>query len=297
MAFVDLHIHSSHSLDGEFPPERLVADAAGAGIAWMALTDHNSVAGVDKALEAGLERGVHVIPAVELDCAWEGMDLHLLGYGIEHHDRRFVEAEADALARERAISQQRVELIREMGIQVDQFRLDATARQGIAIPELVVELALLDPRNDAHPLLLPYRPGGNRSDNPLVNFWWDHCSRGQAAFVEQIHPPLAWAIELVVSAGGVPVLAHPGQNFRGREEKADTLFTLGVRGVEAFSSYHSPEMAAYWVGTAERHDAGFTCGSDFHGKTKPAIKLGGHGGDDHEKAVIGWLADMGMMAL
>lgn len=297
MAFVDLHIHSSHSLDGEFEPEQLVADAASAEIAWMALADHNSVAGVDKAIETGLDRGVHVIPAVEIDCSWEGTDLHLLGYGIAHRDRRFAELEADALARERDISQRRIERIREMGIRIDECKLEAIAKHGIVIPELAAELALLDPKNDAHPLLIPYRPGGNRADNPLVNFWWDHCSRGQAAFVEQIHPPLAWAIDLVTVTGGVPVLAHPGQNFQGREEKADALFDLGVRGVEGFCGYHTPEKAEYWIRTAKRHGAGFTCGSDFHGKTKPTIKLGQHGGNAQEKTVIGWLADMGMMAL
>ncbi|MDP9346585.1 MAG: PHP domain-containing protein, partial [Actinomycetota bacterium] len=98
----DLQSHSTHS-DGTLAPAAVVAAAAAAGVELLALTDHDSVSGVDEALAAAREQGIRVVPAAELSTLDEaGEDLHLLGYGIDHHAAAFTEALAAYRADRRA---------------------------------------------------------------------------------------------------------------------------------------------------------------------------------------------------
>ena len=81
-------------------------------------------------------------------------------------------------------------------------------------------------------------------------------------------------IDRIHGAGGIAVLAHPGANLKGRERELEALLALELDGIEVFSSYHSEAQEEYFLETAERLGKLVTCGSDFHGKTKPAISLG-----------------------
>src|SRR5699024_67151 len=90
-------------------------------------------------------------------------------------------------------------------------------------------------------LLKPYREGGRRSDNPFVNFYWDYYAQGKPCYTEIVYPSLEETIQLIHQAGGKAVLAHPGNNLKGCFERFDEMVALGLDGVEAFSSYHSPE--------------------------------------------------------
>lgn len=83
MAHIDLHLHSSVSLDGELSPRGLVELCSQEGITLAALTDHNAVSGVPEFSWRGAQLGIRVIPGVELDCTAEGLQLHILGYGID----------------------------------------------------------------------------------------------------------------------------------------------------------------------------------------------------------------------
>ena len=103
--------------------------------------------------------------------------------------------------------------------------------------------------------------------------------------------PLTDAVRLVADTGGVPVLAHPGQSLRGRENLVDAVVEHGILGIEAYSSYHSHDQRAHWLGEAERLGLFVTCGSDFHGKTKPAIRLGRHGAEEKGREIAAALFD------
>ena len=81
---VDLHMHSFFSSDGEFSPEELVRDCTEKNIKLMALTDHNTVAGVERALSAAKAAGICCLPALEIDCMHKGISLHILAYGIDY---------------------------------------------------------------------------------------------------------------------------------------------------------------------------------------------------------------------
>lgn len=277
MVKIDLHMHSAYSQDGEHTPQELARIAAREQIGVLALTDHNSVRGVKEMIAAGKAAGIRVIPAIELDCLFAGYEPHLIGYGIDPDLPAFAAVEAHVEAEERRIAAERLDLIAGLGMRVHRKALLAKM-DGVVTGEDIAEDVLTNPENDGREDLLPYRPGGRRADNPLVNFYWDYCAVGKPAFVPMRYLSLAQAVDLVRRAGGVPVLAHPGQTFAGQETALLTrALALGIWGIEAYSSYHTPQVSRMLCDFAAEQGLIVTCGSDFHGKIKPAIHMGGHG--------------------
>lgn len=125
--------------------------------------------------------------------------------------------------------------------------------------------------------LSPYRPGGDRSDNPYVNFYWDYYAPGKPCYVKMEYPSMEEIIGIIHRNHGKAVLAHPGVNLKGNGHLLGEILDLGMDGIEAFSSYHTPEQAAEFNRQAQKHHLFTTCGSDYHGKTKPSVRLGGYG--------------------
>lgn len=279
-------MHSSHSPDGEIPPAQLVSMAQRAGMEYISIADHNRSSAVAEALNEGKKLGISVIPGIEIDCLYQGLEIHLLGLYIDHLDKRYLELWEDIDSQEMEMAATRIKLVQGLGIHIDSQAVMAKAKNGVVTAELLAEVALGDTRNEDNPLLAPFRPGGARDDNPFVNFYWDHCSPGKPASVKISIMPLIKAVELIVDTGGVPVIAHPGKSLEGHKDKLPGILAEGVVGIEAYCSYHSQEESAYWHNQAEKAGVLFTCGSDFHGKTKPAIKIGGHGGQEWADQVI-----------
>ena len=139
---------------------------------------------------------------------------------------------------------------------------------------MIAEVALEDPRNDDHPILAQYRPGGPRSDNPVLNFYWDWCSQGKPASSETEFISAEEAVLRIKNAKGLAVLAHPGNNIKMDTAVLEGILDLGIDGIEVYSTYHNAEMMAYYRDKALKHQKLITLGSDYHGKTKPSIKLG-----------------------
>jgi predicted metal-dependent phosphoesterase TrpH len=289
MPGLDLHMHSNYSLDGEMPVEVLVEMAAKAGLEFAAVSDHNRTDAVPEALRAGERFGVKVIPAIEIDSEFHGVNAHILGYGIDYADTVYDELWNEVETDELRATGERLELVRSLGIELDMDMLEAGARNGVVVAELIAEVALADPRNNDNPHLAPFRPGGTRSINPYVNFYWDFCSPGRPAYVKMNFRQLPDVVDLIVGTGGTPILAHPGISLKGREDLLTEILAAGVRGVEAFSSYHDARQSAHWLEKVREHGVAFTCGSDYHGKTKPAIRIGGHGGDEHWEKVADFI--------
>ena len=140
--------------------------------------------------------------------------------------------------------------------------------------ELIAELLLENPRHHSNPRLKPYLPGGDRSDMPLINFYLDFMAQGKPAYVEVRHMDFKDALELVQSQGGIPIVAHPGLNLKGREEMVTELLEQGAMGLEVFNNYHSAEQTAFFAALCKNQGRLMTCGSDFHGFTKPLISIG-----------------------
>jgi predicted metal-dependent phosphoesterase TrpH len=291
MATVDLHIHSNYSNDGEFTPDQLVALCLQAGLTHAAIADHNSVKAIDEALNAAEGSGLMILPAIEMDCEIDGINLHVLGYGVDHTNPVFSEIEADLHRQEQENTVQLMSLVRQMGIEFDQGLVEDMAFDGVVTGEMIAEAALLYDAEASNPLLDPYRGDGDRSDNPYVNFYWDYCSQGKPAYTPMEFISLSQAISIIRSNHGVPVLAHPGVNVKENDASLKKIIVEGVLGIEVYSSYHNREQVRFYRQIAQSKDLLVTCGSDFHGKTKKSIKIGDTGCDDQEQSIINRLLD------
>ncbi len=291
MATIDLHIHSFYSNDADFSPAKLVQFCLQAGLTHAAIADHNSVKAIDEALNAAKGSSLMVIPAVEMDCVLDGVVLHLLGYGIDHRAPIFHEIEADLHQQERAISPKLIHLVRELGIEFDDDLVESLAFDGVITGEMIAEAALIYDSENNNPLLDPYRGDGARSDNPYVNFYWDFCSQGKPAHVSMQFVSLEQAIEIVQCNNGVPVLAHPGINVKENSTFLDKIIERGIEGIEVYSSYHNKEQVSFYRQAALSKEMLMTCGSDFHGKNKKSIKIGGIDCENQEERIITMLLD------
>lgn len=275
-SYIDLHMHSMYSDDGEYTPTQLVDMCHEAGVKIMAIADHNWIKANEEAKKHADELGMTYIPAIEIDCTYKGVNLHVLGYGIDNQEV-FNQLGEDIEKQEIACSMKKLELTNALGFDLKKEQLDALSTNGVYTGEMFGEALLNDSRYEDHELLKPYRQGGERSDNPYVNFYWDYYAQGKPCYTEIHFPTLEETIQLIHQHGGVALLAHPGNNLKGQFELFDEMVALGLDGVECFSSYHTTETNEYFYNKAKELNVLYTCGSDFHGKTKPSIHLGENG--------------------
>ena len=275
-SYIDLHMHSMYSDDGEYTPTQLVDMCHEAGVKIMAIADHNWIKANEEAKKHADELGMTYIPAIEIDCTYKGVNLHVLGYGVDNQEV-FNQLGEDIEKQEIACSMKKLELTNTLGFDLKKEQLDALSTNGVYTGEMFGEALLNDSRYEDHELLKPYRQGGERSDNPYVNFYWDYYAQGKPCYTEIHFPTLEETIQLIHQHGGVALLAHPGNNLKGQFELFDEMVALGLDGVECFSSYHTTETNEYFYNKAKELNVLYTCGSDFHGKTKPSIHLGENG--------------------
>lgn len=286
MSTIDLHMHSSYSSDGEYTPKELIGLCKQAGLKTISLTDHNSVKGIKEAQQFAKESNIHIIPGIEIDCTHKGSDLHILGYNIDFSDSRFFTLEESIIDKEQAGTKIRLEKIKQIGIQYDDEELEKMAFHGIITGEMIAESALridsLLPPEQRNPLLAPFYT----SKNPYVDFYWAYCSQGKPAYAPVSFISLSEAVELILSTGGTPVFAHPAKNIGCDKSLLDSIISEGVQGIEVYSNYHSQDETRFYLDYAKSNHLFYTCGSDFHGKTKPSIRLGAFGQVVNEELIV-----------
>ncbi len=243
---VDLHTHTTAS-DGKLTPGELVARAKQVGLRAVGIADHDTFGGVDAAMEAGKNLGVEVIPAIELSCEADGHDLHLLGYYMDHHNpelQKRLEYFRDIRERRAFLM---VQKLNELGYPVSWERVLEIAGDAQSIGRPHVAQALLEAG--------------------LVASWEQAFEEligdGKPAYVPKAKMTPKEAIELVLTYGGVPVIAHPALNTT--PEYVEQMIAWGLRGIEVYHTRHSPEDVARYRALAEKHGLVITGGSDFHG--------------------------------
>lgn len=258
---VDLHLHSVYS-DGVLTPTELVAEAASLGLRAVALADHDNVDGISEALVAGRRYGVEIISAVELSVLWQELsDLHLLGYAFDHENVALQEALGEfrdfrAGRSERILANINLLLVSE-GRQPLLFA-DIRRRAGGTLGRPHIGQALL-------------AAGYVRSMEDAFSRYLVPCNEPKRFF------PLAEAISLIHDAGGCTVLAHPGLigiNDARLAELLDEFITLGLDGLEAYSSGINNDGIDRYITMARRKDMLITGGSDFHQPIKGGVVMG-----------------------
>ncbi len=250
--FVDLHIHSSCS-DGLLSPAELVRMAANNGLKAIALTDHDSVDGVDEALVEGERMGIEVIPGVELSVSFHGYrDVHLLGYFIDHHDPAFAamlgEFRKTRVERGRAIIDRiNARLVREKRRKIDYEEVKAVAGGTIGRPHI------------ARVLMAKGYVSGMQD---AFDRYLEPC------YVPKYQIPMAEALAEVQRIGGVAVLAHPPSITADRATLAGMIGELagmGLDGLEVFANMCYKVDIKFFNDLAERLGLVITGGSDYHG--------------------------------
>lgn len=272
MNVIDLHMHSRNSGDGQYSTQELIDMASERNMEMIAIADHNSVKAY---FETFNQRGIKLLSAIELDCTFEGKDFHLLGYGIDINDSVYEEIEEKIFQQEKMASTHYLKYVQEeMGLVLDEEILKERARNGVYIAETLCEAALARAENKNNPYLKEYYPEGKRSDNPQVNFYWDYFSQSKKGYVEMKFMSMQEAITLYKKQGALVVLAHPGNNVKEEETLLEQIIALGIDGLEVYSSYHNDSQIDYYQKMADQHGLMATCGSDFHGRTKPSVQMG-----------------------
>ncbi len=249
----DLHTHTTAS-DGALSPSELVRRAVAGGIRFLAVTDHDSVAGVAEAL-ATAPPELTVIPGAELTCHAGGREAHVLAYGVVIDDPQF-----RALLRELALQREErarrmVERLLEIGVDVDYADVERIAA-GATVTRPHVARALVE-------------RGHVRS---LDEAFARYIGRSGPAHVAKPHREPRWTFEAVRRAGGVSVLAHPG-TFR-RDDLIPGLVEDGLEGLEVRHTEHSAAATRHYEALARDLGLVPTGGSDFHGTPGHRSRIG-----------------------
>jgi predicted metal-dependent phosphoesterase TrpH len=252
--FVDLHSHSTAS-DGALAPEEVVATAARAGLVAFALTDHDTLAGVAAATEAGRRLGVRVVPGVELSLMDGEKEVHMLGLHIARVDALQAELEAVRDSR-KSRAEQIVAKLNALAVPVTIDAVFAEAAGG-AVGRPHIARALI-----AGGWVRDQREAFDR-----------YLGAGRPANVEKQRITIGDGIRLIHECGGIAVIAHPGGD--GRRERVEPLIALGLDGLEVKHPGHSGEDTLRIGALAEHFGLVKSGGSDWHGASSGPRVLGG----------------------
>lgn len=252
---IDLHLHSTAS-DGLLTPAEVVTTAHSLGLKTIALTDHDTISGVEAALNQGQKLGIRVIPGLELNTDDHGDKVHILGYFVDHQCSYL----ASCLQRLKAERQQRVystiERLHHLGVVIDVKQLEDRESEGTlgrsAIARLMIEAGYVKDKKEAYDQFI---------------------GEGAPAFVERFKLTPEEAIELIKASGGIPFWAHPGDG--DNRAKAKRFMAAGLKGIEAYHHTHTDTTTRYLKGLARDLGLLLSGGSDCHGRQiKGRLRMG-----------------------
>ena len=252
-AFVDLHAHSTAS-DGSRAPADVVREAKRIGLAAIAITDHDTVAGITEATAMAEELGVRVVPGVELSAVEGDVETHILGLHLS--DTRELEAKLVALREMRRTRAERMVLrLNELGVRIE-FASVLEQAAGGAIGRPHVARAMI-----AEGWAVDFRDAFDR-----------YLGNGRPAYVTKERLVVAEATSLIHRAGGLAVLAHPSHS--GTKERIAAFVEQGMDGIEVRHPSHSAEDTARLAALVEHFSLVPSGGSDWHGSADGPRTLG-----------------------
>ena len=270
---IDLHCHTTVSDGGDTPTE-LVEKAAGLGLAAIAVTDHDNDSGCDEAVAAGERLGVEVVRGVEISCDVEDLaerglsptqrpTMHLLGYFIPDDSNPLSDGLAELQYARANRNELMVQRLNELGVEISFEEVEAEAGgPGSQIGR-------------PHFANLMVRKGVVPDFQTAFD---DYLAKGAKAYLgRKLYKPVE-AIELMISSGVVPVLAHPFTLYLSEPELdrfVTDLIEVGLQGVEGFHGDRSLQDQAPIRALCERHGLVATGGSDYHGDMIPDRRLAG----------------------
>lgn len=258
MNTVDLHVHSNKS-DGSYTPAELVEYALEKGLSAFALTDHDTTDGIEEAVRAAEGRPIEVIPGIEFSSEYEGRDIHILGlyidYKSDYFKRRLTNFKNGRIIRNKEMCKR----LTEHGMPVTYEELTAE------FPDSTIT------RGHYAKYLLSH--GYTKS---LKEAFDRYIGDNGPCFVPRKKITPMRAVEIILKAGGIPILAHPAL-YHMSSERLDKLTAklkkIGLVGIEAVYSTYSASDERDIRALAAKYDLCISGGSDFHGSTKPGLDL------------------------
>jgi 3',5'-nucleoside bisphosphate phosphatase len=256
---IDLHTHSTYS-DGTFNPTQIIATAVDIGLTAIALTDHDTIDGLKEAGVAAANLKIIFVPGVEISAKINRGALHILGLQIDPDNSSLVH-ELEILV------EARVERNLKIASHLNRLGLPITYSE-------VEDIAGGAVVGRPHFATLMKNKGYVKTFEAAFH---KYLARGKPAYAPKFRLLPERAIEIIRSAGGVPIMAHPSQTLcdgPGLEKLVKELVDLGLEGIEAYYPGHSHSQTKRYKQLAKKFGLVLSGGSDFHGTIKPGIALG-----------------------
>ena len=261
---IDLHVHSYVS-DGTLSPAEVVIHAKENGLSAIALTDHDTIEGLEEAILAGEHYQMEVIPGIELSAEFTTDNLHILGYCINYKNRDF-RKKLEPIQNSRQIRNEQMVLeLNKLGFSItmdDLLNTDPTTKDNVNII------------TRAHFAKVLYQKGYVQS---LKEAFELYLTPGKPGYVKRKISTPKECIDLIHSAGGIAILAHPtlyGLSLGKKLEKlVSELVSYNLDGIEAIYSLHTPDEQSYFISLARNYNLLISGGSDFHGSNKPGLEI------------------------
>src|SRR6056297_1631383 len=254
--FVDLHLHTTYS-DGSFTPEELILKAKKLNYSAIAGTDHDTVAGLEEAIQLGKKYDLETVPGIEFNTSYNNNDIHILGYYINNKSKKLLNL-LNKIKNER---RERIEKMIRLLDKEFNFKITMQEIKNISSNNIIG-------RGHIARLL---------TEKNYVDTWEEvfdkYIGRGKPGYVDRNKISPFEAIDIIKKANGIPVIAHPG--LIGNQQIIDQLINYGVTGIEVFYPEHNKRMTDKYKNIADKNELLITGGSDCHGpKNKEGIKLG-----------------------
>ena len=258
----DLQIQSTAS-DGKHTPVEILTMARELGLAVIALTDHDTIAGVDEALAAGAAQSVRVITGIEISVEERGA--HILGYGIDHREARLLDALEQSKQGRMMGAKQMVDNLRAAGFAITWEDVAAQSTGDVVARPHLARAVLSRPENKE-------KLAGIATSHEFIQ---KYLTNESPLYVRRAHISARNAIALIRGAGGVAVWSHPALHFRddpeGLEQFLRGLIAWEIDGVEVFNPSQTEDDAEFLQGLTVKYKLLRTAGSDFHEKGEHAL--------------------------
>lgn len=260
MDTIDLHVHSTAS-DGTFSPGDLVKYAHQKHLKAIALTDHDTIDGVDEAIEAGKNYNVEVIPALEFAADYMGHEFHILGLNVDYTNEHFRNTLTTLQQQREDRNKNMIAKLKTLGFDVDVQEL-----YNIAGGKKVV--------TRAHFAKLLLEKGYVKTRNEAFD---KYIGEGCAAYIPRRLLTAEACIKLILEHNGIPVLAHPtlyNMSMHEIDIAVKTLVDYGLIAIEGIYPLYSAQQIGDIKAIAKKYNLKLSGGSDFHGANKPNIDIG-----------------------
>jgi 3',5'-nucleoside bisphosphate phosphatase len=253
---IDLHSHTNQS-DGTCSPAQLVDDAVRVGVTTLAITDHDTLAGYDQALDAAAAAGLELVCGIELSTKLRGHSVHLLGYFLNPNglaDFRKWVLDLQASRRERNV--RLAARLRELGFDITIEEAEARGRGMTGRP---------------HFAQIMLQKGYVSNIREAFDKYLDESAIG---YVYRREPQFAESVQWIRNAGGIASLAHPVRVKDDVPALMPELRDAGLNAIEVYHSDHDAEHTTLYQGLATQYGMLVTGGSDYHGAVTPGVTLG-----------------------